>query len=219
MDMKNVFEKLSLKKNIGIVFVLAAAIGGGVQAIAAPSCAARLANSDVSLCLQNNGAEPRIAVISAGKEGKQFKLSNEVGESLPATVEVNGASVAVQWKLQTQLGKADSGHIEFAYEATEPHLRLRWVWESRASSGAMEHYIEVENLSGKELWLPMIDSLRLGIHYASGTSLEHLYVEKGSNTPSDHGTHVEAIANGYLWTGTSSTYALPLPGQLDLCDC
>jgi len=211
--MKNVFEKLSLKRKIGIVFVLAAAIGGGVQAIAAPSCAARLANSDVSLCLQNNGAEPRIAVISAGKQGKQFKLTNEVGESLPATVEVNGASVAVQWKLQTQLGKADSGHIEFLYEATEPHLRLRWVWESRASSGAMEHYIEVENLSGKELWLPMIDSLRLRIHYASGTSLEHLYVEKGSNTPSDHGTHIEAIANGYLWTGTSSTYALPLPGQ------
>ena len=129
------------------------------------------------------------------------------------TVEVNGASVPVQWKLQPHLGKADAGHVVFVYEAAEPHLRLRWVWESRASSGAMEHYIEVENLSGKELWLPMIDSLRLAIHYASGTSLEHVYVEKGANTPSDHGTHTEVIADGYRWAGKSSTYALPQPGE------
>jgi alpha-galactosidase len=208
--MRKISEGLGLGKNTGILFVLAAALGGGVRAVAAPSCDARVSNSDVSLCLRNNGAEPHIAAISAGR---QFELNNGVGESLPTTVELNGAHVAVQWKLQAHLGKADSRHVEFVYEAAEPHLRLRWVWESRASSGAMEHYIEVENLSGKELWLPMIDSLRLAVHYAAGNSLEHVYVEKGSNTPSDHGTHREAISDGYLWTGTSSTYALPVPGE------
>jgi len=208
--MGNVSGKPGSWKSITIVTGLAVTLGGGARLVAANSCAAKLANSDVSLCLQNNGAEPRIASISARK---QLELENKVGESLPATVEVNGASVAVQWKLQPHLGEADSRHVVFVYEAAEPHLRLHWVWESRASSGAMEHYIEVENLSGKELWLPMIDSLRLAVHYATGASLEHVYVEKGSNTPSGHGTHNEAIANGYIWTGTSSTYALPQPGQ------
>ena len=196
-------------KNISILIGIAVAFNGGTRAVA-QSCAAKVANSDVSLCLQNSGAGPYVAAISAGKS---FELNNKVGESLPATVEVNGASVPVRWKLQPHLRKADSRHVVFVYEAAYPHLRLSWVWESRASSGAIQHYIEVENLSGTELWLPMIDSLRLAVHYAAGTSLQHLYVEKGSDTPSDHGTHIEAIAEGYLWTGTSSTYALPLPGQ------
>ena len=37
-------------------------------------------------------------------------------------------------------------------------------------------------------------------------SLEQVFVEKGADTPSDIGTHDLAIANGYQWTGTSSTY-------------
>ena len=190
--------------------VFAAALGGATRAVAARSCVATLANSDVRLCLQNTGAEPHIAEISAGK---QFELNNEGGESLPATAEVNGTDVAVHWKLQPHLGKVDAGRVVFVYEADEPHLRLRWVWESRANAGAMEHYIEVENLSGKEVWLPMIDSLRLTIHYATSTSLQHVYVEKGADTPSNQGTHAEAVADGYHWTGKSSTYALPLPGE------
>ena len=213
-NMGNFSGKPSYWKSITILIGLAVAIGGGTQAAAARSCAAKLANSDVSLCLENKGAEPHVSAIGAAiSAGKRFELESKVGESLPASVELNGTSVPVQWKLQPHLGKADPGHVEFVYEAADPHLRLRWVWESRASSGAMEHYIEVENLSGKELWLPMIDSLRLAIHYAGGAALEHVYVEKGANTPSDHGTHTEAIADGYHWTGTSSTYALPQAGE------
>jgi hypothetical protein len=177
-------------KNITLVFGLAAMLGGGTTSVA-QSCAAKLTNSDVSICLQNIGPVPRIAAISAGK---QLDLNNASGESLPATVEVNGANIPVQWKLQPRLGNADAGHVVFVYEAADPHLRLRWVWESRASSGAMEHYIEVENLSAKELWLPMVDSLRLAIRYGAGASLEHVYVEKGANTPSKQGTHTEAMA-------------------------
>lgn len=133
--MGNISEEPGLGKNFATMVLFAAALVGGKRAVAAHYCTAKLANSDVSLCLQSNGAEPHIAAISAGK---QFELNNEVGESLPATVEVNGASVAVQWKLQPHLGKADSRHVVFVYEAAAPHLRLHWVWESRASSGAMD---------------------------------------------------------------------------------
>jgi alpha-galactosidase len=176
----------------------------------AQPCAGKLANSDVSLCFQHNGREPQVSAISAGR---RYELSNKTGESLPATAEVDGANVPLRWELQSQLGRADAGRVVFVYESSDPHLRLRWVWESRARSGAMEHYVEVENLSGKELWLPMIDSLRLAIRYAAPAQLEHLYVEKGADTPSNEGTHVEAIGDGYQWTGRSSTYALPVQGE------
>jgi hypothetical protein len=206
--MGNDLGKPVLRKKITIAIGLALAFGA--TGSVAQSCAAKLANSDMSLCFQTTGLEPRVTAISAGK---RFELNNDVGESLPATVEINEAKVSVQWKPRPQLDKADSAHVVFVYESAEPHLRLRWVWQSRANSGAMEHCIEVQNLSGKDLWLPMIDSLRLAIRYGADAQLEHVYVEKGADTPSNQGTHTETIADGYQWTGKSSTYALPTPGE------
>jgi len=77
----------------------------------------------------------------------------------------------------------------------------------------LEHRIAIENLSGREVWLPMIDSLRLDWLTARGKALSHLYVEKGADTPSAQGTHREAVNEGYRWVGKSSTYAFPTPGE------
>jgi len=206
--MENDLGKPVSWKKITIAIGLAVAFGGSGSV--AQSCAAKLANSDISLCFQTSGVEPRVTASSAGK---RFELNNEEGESLPATVEINEAKVSVQWKPKPHLDKADSAHVVFVYESADPHLRLRWIWESRANSGAMEHYIEVQNLSGKDIWMPMIDSLRLEIRYGADAQLEHVYVEKGADTPSNQGTHSEAIADGYQWIGKSSTYALPIPGE------
>jgi len=37
--------------------------------------------------------------------------------------------------------------------------------------------------------------------------------EKGADTPSAQGTYIEAVSEGYHWTGKSSTYAFPIPGE------
>jgi hypothetical protein len=68
-------------------------------------------------------------------------------------------------------------------------------------------------ICGKEIRLPLIDSLRLDWQIPAGTELRNFYVEKGADTPSEHGVHMEPIADGYRWIGRSSTYAHPIEGE------
>ncbi len=59
----------------------------------------------------------------------------------------------------------------------------------------------------------MIDSLQLAFPFTPEGKLRNFYVEKGADTPSGAGTHIEPINDGYRWTGESSTYAHPEKGQ------
>jgi hypothetical protein len=52
----------------------------------------------------------------------------------------------------------------------------------------------------------MQDSVAFNFQVDPQAPLEHLFVEKGANTPSPVGTHQVSLAEGYRWTGTSSTY-------------
>jgi hypothetical protein len=140
-------------------------------------------------------------------------LRNRASEQLPASVEINGASVPLKWQHKADLDTADSHHVTFVYESTQPHLRLRWEWLARADFGPIEHRIVIENLGDKEAWLPMIDSLSLDWAISASDELRNFYVEKGAGTPSVQGTHLETMVEGYRWTGTSSTYAHPAEGQ------
>ncbi|MFZ0304770.1 MAG: alpha-galactosidase [Terracidiphilus sp.] len=137
---------------------------------------------------------------------------NEKSELLPSFVEINNASFPVTWQLRRDLTNSDAHHVVLVYDSTNPHLRLKWIWEARATFGPLEHRITVENLGDKEIWLPMIDSLDIDWSLPEDTKLLNFYVEKGGDTPSAQGTHQEMINNGYKWVGKSSTYELPLPG-------
>jgi len=128
---------------------------------------------------------------------------------LPAKVELNQATVPLTWQHKRELDRKEKHHVVVVYESLEPHLRLSWEWEARADFGPVEHRITVENLSGQEIWLPMIDSLRLDLETPEKTELGNFYVEKGAGTPSSQGTHLDSVVQGYHWTGTSSTYAHP----------
>jgi hypothetical protein len=142
-----------------------------------------------------------------------LSLRNRVAEQLPPSVEINGARVPLTWQHKAELDTADSHHVTFVYETAQPHLRLRWEWQARADFGPIEHRIVIENLGDKEAWLPMIDSLSLDWAISASDELHNFYVEKGAGTPSAQGTHLETMAEGYRWTGTSSTYAHPAEGQ------
>ena len=192
-----------------MLIVLPLALCSGATVDPRP-CSATLMNANMTLCLQSSGPGPRVAAINAER---RMRYDNVGVESLPVSVEVNGKNKSVEWTLQAQAGIADKKRVVFVYESAQPHLRLSWVWESRADFGAMEHFITVQNLGGQEVWLSMIDSLRLAIPYGAGTALDQFYVEKGANTPSDEGTHLQPVINGYHWVGKSSTYALSLPGE------
>lgn len=169
-----------------------------------------LSTSDVLITFHPGEHAPKVAWFS-GVPG--LHVSNLSEESLPAMVEVNGQSVALTWQLKPELGISDKSKLVFVYESSTPHLRLSWQWEARANFGPLEHRVIVENLSGEEIWLPLIDSLRFDMRCSPQQKLQHLYVEKGADTPSPQGTHLENIADGYRWTGTSSTYGFPQKGE------
>ncbi len=172
------------------------------------ACAAQaeswvLATKDASLEVGAGASAPRLLRI-ARPGGVAWRNAQE--ETLPAYVESNGVQLPLRWKWSKALSTADARHVELVYESAAPRLRLRWTWEARASFGPLEHTVTVENLGAEELWLPMVDSLKLDWQVPASESLTNQYVEKGANKPSDDGMHRDAVAEGYAWSGTSSTY-------------
>ena len=166
--------------------------------------------SSITLTFTNTGLSPRLTSFR-GAPG--CTLSNQADEPLPASVQIDGVTLPITWHLNPALGASDGLHVTFVYDSSEPHLRLSWQWHARADVGPVEHTIRIENLSGRELWLPLVDSLRLNWAISPDRELRNFYAEKGADTPSAHGTHNEAIGEGYRWTGKSSTYAFPIPGE------
>lgn len=169
-----------------------------------------LKTSDAVIELSDAGPAPRLTFLE-GSTGPQWRNLQE--EPLPVSVVVNGASIPLIWQRKPELDAVDAHHVVFVYESNHPHLRLRWLWEARAAFGPFEHRITVENLGDREIWLPLIESLRLDWQISPDADLHNFYVEKGADTPSDHGVHLEPITEGYRWMGRSSTYAHPIQGE------
>jgi len=171
---------------------------------------ALIQTSDVSLELTAGSKAPKLLRISALRAST---WNNAIEEGLPSSIEVDGSVVLIQWTFEPELTKLEPHRVVFVYESTRPHLRLNWQWEARASFGPVEHSIQIENLSNQEIWLPLIDSLRLDLRGQPAKSLRQFYVEKGADSPSANGAHLETVNDGYRWMGRSSTYAHPEPGE------
>ena len=192
--------------------VLGSALLYGMAPSTSSSASVLVSNSDVTVVLRAGEHAPRIDSMSSPR-GNTWSNSTEV--RLPATVEMGGATIPISWQLKPQLGST-GGHrrrVVFVYESTNPHLRLLWQWETRADFGPVEHRIAIENLSGQDVWLPIVDSIRLEWRMAPAQMLNNLYIEKGADTPSAEGMHLELVNEGYSWMGKSSTYAHPVPGE------
>jgi hypothetical protein len=169
-----------------------------------------LSTSDARIVLHAGETAPQLVAL-VGKIAVPWL--NRQAEMLPDSVEINGGAVPVSWRLHPELGHHDANAVVMVYESVQPHLRLHWRWESRSRFGPFEHRITIENLGQQEVWLPMVDSLRLDLQAPPGLDLRNFFVEKGANTPSPQGTHLETVADGYSWTGKSSTYAHPIKGE------
>jgi alpha-galactosidase len=189
---------------VALAIALLPATPAGNSDVAAP--APIVSTSSIRVALSASGPQPHLAWISrpAG-----LSLRNRTPEPLPPSVEIKGAMVPLTWQHRPALDTSDPHHAVFVYESENPHLRLRWEWQARADFGPIEHRILIENLDSREVWLPMVDSLRVDWGVPASSDLRNFYIEKGAGTPSAQGTHLDTMADGYRWTGTSSTYAHP----------
>ena len=164
---------------------------------------AELKTSDTELVLEAGPEAPRLtSLIVPG----QPRWENRASEILISSADVSDKTMSVHWTFNREASEIGEQRVAFVYDSTSPHLRLTWEWRARQAYGPIEHQIRVENLDRQEIWIPMQDSLAFNWQVDPQAPLEHLFVEKGANTPSPVGTHQIALADGYKWTGTSSTY-------------
>jgi hypothetical protein len=164
---------------------------------------ARLRTSDTELLLEAGPSAPRLVSLAIpGSPAWQ----NRSSEALIPTADVSDKPAPVRWTLNREVSQIGDQRVAFVYDCAIPHLRLTWEWGARQSYGPIEHQIRIENLDNREIWVPMQDSLAFDWQVNPQAPLQHLFVEKGADTPSPVGTHLVALADGYRWTGTSSTY-------------
>ena len=164
---------------------------------------ARLQTSDTELALEAGPAAPRLT--SLGVPG-QPKWENHASEVLIPSADVSNKPTLLHWSFNGEASRIGEQRVAFVYDCASPHLRLTWEWRTRQAYGPIEHQIRIENLDTQEIWIPMQDSLAFNWQVDPQAPLEHVFVEKGANTPSPVGTHQVALSEGYRWTGTSSTY-------------
>jgi alpha-galactosidase len=164
---------------------------------------ARLRTSDTELVLEAGPSAPRLVSLTI----PGFPTwQNRSSEALISTADVSDKPTPVLWTFNREASQITDQQVAFVYDCASPHLRLTWEWRTRQSYGPVEHQIRIENLDNREIWLPMQDSLAFDWQVNSQTPLQHLFVEKGADTPSPVGTQQIALTKGYHWTGTSSTY-------------
>ncbi len=206
----------TLRRPKRIIMVLCAALLGselvGSAQVNKQSTEAWISTLNVRLHMHAGLHAPKLVSLSRQRSSPDSWM-NTLSETLPASVDVKGLETPIVWQWSPAASSSDAHHVSFVYECAQPHLRLHWMWEARAKFGPVEHRIVVENLSNQELWLPMLNSLSMAWRLKAGAELKNFYVEKGADSPSAEGTHLETIADGYQWIGRSSTYARPIKGE------
>jgi len=179
----------------GLVVLTSASAWGQVSA--------RLETADTELVFEANASSPRLMSLEAPG---QPKWTNRSSEGLIPFVDISGRQTPISWELDRKASETGTKRVAFVYESAHPHLRLIWEWRAPQNYGPIEHQIRIENLEPQEVSIPMQDSLAFRWQVSSAEPLEHLFVEKGADTPSAIGTHEVALGEGYRWSGSSSTY-------------
>jgi hypothetical protein len=183
---------------------------GAWCASAADALPAQLASHDTAIKVSAGEHAPRLTALAlAGGE----TWHNRTEETPPDLLDDAGRRQGLRWQLDRAASHGDSRRLELVYVSDSPKLRLRWVWRVRAAHGPIEHTVFIDNLSGQTLWLPLIPSMRFDWVIDPAVPLERFWVEKGADTPSAAGTHLDALRAGEVWEGNSSTYARPVKNR------
>lgn len=81
-----------------------------------------------------------------------------------------------------------AGTVTLAFANAEPKLALRSIWRARPSRGPVEHWMEIENLSGQRVTLGHQDSLSLRGLRPGGAAALWWIKRGGSNASTQGGT-------------------------------
>ena len=142
----------------------------------------------------------------------QFRISNEAVEPLPASVEINGASVPLTWQHKRELSTHDKTHVRVRLRIgrppSAPPMGMAGARGLRASRTSHHHRESRRQGSlASDGRFAALDFNGPVTNEVRNTSMWR----KAPARPSAQGTHLDTVSEGYRWTGTSSTYAIPAP--------
>jgi hypothetical protein len=186
-----------------LISILAASFSSCFGVLAGAQTAS-IGTAQTVVRLKAGATEPQLLSLQAPGKASWF---NGTADDLIATVEVDGRTLPLEWKLVAGGEHKDAKRVSFVYETQSPHLRLSWEWSAPAATGPLEHRIRIENLDTRELWLPLQSSFRYSWSVPPTQPLKQIYIDKGAGKPSPIGTHEVELTSGYRWEGNSSTYA------------
>src|SRR5271156_5622999 len=102
--------------------------------------AGSIRNQQTTLVLQAGREEPRLVSLQSGS----FPAwANGISEQLIDSIEENGRTVSLHWKLDQRDSHITGRTASFVYRSTSPRLRLTWKWAARAEYGPVEHSITI----------------------------------------------------------------------------
>lgn len=181
---------------------------GLVQALNATG--ATLSTVETSVAVEAGDDAPRLVSLALRDELTWY---NRATAPLPDRVEVSHSIQTLHWRLDRPASRFGPTQIQLVYRNESPRMKLVWSWTARAQRGPLEHEVVIENLSPEPLWLPLQPSFQFDWAVEPSAPLERFWVEKGADTPSAEGTHLDPLRDGDTWQGFSSTYARPIANQ------
>jgi hypothetical protein len=171
---------------------------------------ADLSTLETSIAVEAGNHAPRLTRLAL--RGEKF-WDNRFDAPLPDRAEVRNSMQPLHWQLDRAASRFGPKQIQIVYRNELPRLKLVWSWIARAQQGPIEHAVLIENLSPETVWLPLQPGFQFDWAAEPSSALERLWVEKGADTPSAQGTHLDPLRDGDAWQGFSSTYARPIANQ------
>lgn len=171
---------------------------------------AEIATAETAIAVEAGEHAPRLVTL---KPRGAAAWTNAREETLPEQVVIHDSAQAVTWRLDRSASRFAAKDIQIVYSADSPRLKAVWHWRARADRGPIEHSLSIQNLGDEPVWLPLQPSLRFDWEIDPKAALQRFWVEKGADIPSSQGTHLDPLADGDSWQGSSSTYAIPSPNR------
>jgi alpha-galactosidase len=170
-----------------------------------------LSTGDTYITVNVTNNQPVIWRLFSAMGGHSWAFNMRV--PLMAVARVDDRECQVYWRFIAGKFDRDAGQLVLTFTASEPRLVLWSIWRARPGGGPVEHWIEIENRSGKRVTLSHQDSLVLqGLDI--GREAKLWWVQRGgSNASTQGGTHVEPLTGGreVVLTSNCEDGASPVP--------
>jgi len=170
----------------------------------------RFGNRQTQITVEAGATAPQVLSLAGAVGGVWV---DAVAQTLIDRATANGMVMPLHWQFNRTASRKDATSLTLVYETPRPDLRLYWQWYARSQHGPLEHSIQIENRSLREIWIPLQDSFNFHWQVKPNQFLQQLWVDKGAGKAPPIGTHLVDVGAGYRWLGESSTFAHPPEDQ------